>query len=568
MKKGREILILGIVAALLFGNLLMNANDIHNNTDPNEIRNILKRLKAGQDASRAVPNILITQAPAQYPPLSANSGDNLGWINVKDFGAIGDGSANDTAAIANAIAALNTAGRGVLYFPPGQYLTSGGFTITANATILGMGMGDFEGDDGISEILCNSATAVLFTVSADRATFRDLALRNTAGTTPSAGAAISVSSANLTQKVDYESISVYGFYINVDVQVGANWYMHGSYILAPVLYGIKIQNTVNPDAGDWAISDSVIIAMAYDSDAGIKVGSSGGGKIINTKINGNAPGDNKRFAYGIDMANIAFTTSIILISNVSIENISTNGIRALGGWNYVGITNVQIGLYTSNNTSAIAFTGMNYFHIVGLQVVYNVPGSSTAAAIDLVNCTNGYISDVVQRNFSAKVSQSGSTDIIIVDPASSVVTETAYGQASAVGTSSYYARQDHTHGSPALSTATPADVGSTGAAGSGSTPSKSDHVHKGVTSVNGEYGDVTISAGGAGQVSGVVRWVSSGGTTFELPDVAESIQNVFNSGSLTDPLLYSLSSDRTQVVFDSSVTASNVVVAEYIVAQV
>jgi len=41
--------------------------------------------------------------------------------NVKDFGAVGDGVADDTAAIQNAITAAN-AGSGVLYFPEGTYI--------------------------------------------------------------------------------------------------------------------------------------------------------------------------------------------------------------------------------------------------------------------------------------------------------------------------------------------------------------------------------------------------------------------------------------------------------------
>lgn len=45
-------------------------------------------------------------------------------------------------------------------------------------------------------------------------------------------------------------------------------------------------------------------------------------------------------------------------------------------------------------------------------------------------------------------------------PAVSVVTETAYGQASAVGAGTNYARQDHTHGTPSLGT-----TGATAAAG-------------------------------------------------------------------------------------------------------
>jgi hypothetical protein len=453
-----------------------------------------------------------------------DEGTDLGWINVKDYGAQGDGTADDTTAISNAIADLNADGEGVLYFPPGQYLTSGGFTITANAMILGMGSGDFEGDDGVSEILCNSATATLFTINSDRATFRDLALRNTAGTTPSAGAGIVVTSSNISQRVNYESISVYGFYINIDVQVGVDWYMHGSFVFAPVLYGIKIQNTVNADAGDWSISDSTIIAKAYNSTAGIYILSSGGGKIINTKINGNAPGDSKRFDYGIDLDGTGNTTIILLVSNTSIENIDINGIRAAGGWDYIQISNTQIGLYTLNDTSAIVMDGMSYFSIVDSQLIYSVPGASSAAAIALSNCSNGYIAGIAQRGFASKVSQASCTNITEADPASSVVTETAYGQASAVGTSTYWARQDHTHGTPALSTATPADVGSAGAAGSGSTPSKSDHVHKGVHSLakSGDtalYGDVTLSAGASvtlTRTSNNIEIASSGGGAGEL----------------------------------------------------
>lgn len=59
-----------------------------------------------------------------------------------------------------------------------------------------------------------------------------------------------------------------------------------------------------------------------------------------------------------------------------------------------------------------------------------------------------------------------------------VVTETSYGQSSANGTSTDYARADHTHGTPALGTSTPNAIsGTTGSAGSASVPSKEDHTH-------------------------------------------------------------------------------------------
>lgn len=44
------------------------------------------------------------------------------WFNVKDYGAKGDGTTNDTAAIQAAIMACIAAGGGIVYFPPGIYI--------------------------------------------------------------------------------------------------------------------------------------------------------------------------------------------------------------------------------------------------------------------------------------------------------------------------------------------------------------------------------------------------------------------------------------------------------------
>ena len=54
--------------------------------------------------------------------------------NVRDYGATGNGSAKDTPAIAKAIAAATHSGGGVIYFPPGRYLT-GAITLASNQTL-------------------------------------------------------------------------------------------------------------------------------------------------------------------------------------------------------------------------------------------------------------------------------------------------------------------------------------------------------------------------------------------------------------------------------------------------
>ena len=59
-----------------------------------------------------------------------------------------------------------------------------------------------------------------------------------------------------------------------------------------------------------------------------------------------------------------------------------------------------------------------------------------------------------------------------------VTAQTSYGASSGNGTSTNYARADHTHGTPALGTATPNAIsGASGSAGTATTPSKEDHTH-------------------------------------------------------------------------------------------
>lgn len=67
---------------------------------------------------------------------------NTAWVDVRAYGAKGDGTTNDRVAINNALAALTAVGGGTLFFPDGTYLVSGGagrpITLTGNnITFLG-----------------------------------------------------------------------------------------------------------------------------------------------------------------------------------------------------------------------------------------------------------------------------------------------------------------------------------------------------------------------------------------------------------------------------------------------
>lgn len=98
------------------------------------------------------------------------SGPNF---NVKDFGAIGDGATDDTAAINLARAAAVAAGGGTLYFPGGTYLTTG---ITAVTTVpIGL-VGDGL---GVSTIANTHATNPTASATGFGVTIRDLKFTTT-----------------------------------------------------------------------------------------------------------------------------------------------------------------------------------------------------------------------------------------------------------------------------------------------------------------------------------------------------------------------------------------------------
>lgn len=84
-----------------------------------------------------------------------------------------------------------------------------------------------------------------------------------------------------------------------------------------------------------------------------------------------------------------------------------------------------------------------------------------------------------------------------------VTAQTSYGASSGDGTSTDYARADHTHGTPALGSSTPANVaGVTGSAGSATTPSKEDHTHALVPTANIDWAGYKITSLGTPSADG------------------------------------------------------------------
>ena len=85
--------------------------------------------------------------PASVPGASlivAASGSQESVFNVKNYGAAGDGTTNDTTAINNAIAAAIAAGGGIVYLPAGTYKITNNLSVyhATGVTIIGAGEGE------------------------------------------------------------------------------------------------------------------------------------------------------------------------------------------------------------------------------------------------------------------------------------------------------------------------------------------------------------------------------------------------------------------------------------------
>ncbi|HJP95969.1 MAG TPA: right-handed parallel beta-helix repeat-containing protein [Candidatus Saccharimonadales bacterium] len=63
------------------------------------------------------------------------------FLNVKDYGAKGDGTTDDSAAITATLQAAQAAGGGTVFFPTGTYITSTEQDVPSNTTVLGEGLG-------------------------------------------------------------------------------------------------------------------------------------------------------------------------------------------------------------------------------------------------------------------------------------------------------------------------------------------------------------------------------------------------------------------------------------------
>jgi pectate lyase-like protein len=251
----------------------------------------------------------------------------LDILNVKDFGAVVDGVANDTAAIQLAIDAAVAGGGGIVFFPPGFYKTTAALTITKGIVLQGSGMGveTGAGNSGGTVIRNASAGGDVITISSlGSVILKDFAIDAPAVTKSAGTAGVRIQGAggsgNTNNRTRLENVRISNMYDGVVWDTASNVVLHGCHIQDYLNVGVYSKQTGGVDSGHNTIDSSVIWDLNVGtSQANIRYDKGGDLRIVNNKLLGGT--------YGVRVVLDDGETGTMLMTGNSFEEHKTNDIR-------------------------------------------------------------------------------------------------------------------------------------------------------------------------------------------------------------------------------------------------
>jgi len=206
------------------------------------------------------------------------------------------------------------------------------------------------------------------------------------------------------------------------------------------------------------------------------------------------------------------------LQNAVIQNLGTAPSTPLAGQIYFN-TNDDT-LYFYDGTQWVDFVQQS---TVAYDTIANRPAAGAGNAGTLFYATDTHLLYLSNGTAWSQISQFGT-----------VSAQTTYGDTSSSGSSTDYARADHTHGTPSLSDTTPhaLAIGENGSAGTGTTPSRNDHVHE-----MPDFGTVTAQTSfGSSSTNGTSINVSHADHAHGTPTHDDAAHSAINISSLDVPL--------------------------------
>lgn len=216
----------------------------------------------------------------------------------------------------------------------------------------------------------------------------------------------------------------------------------------------------------------------------------------------------RKFLVGIDLNKNE-------LQNAVIQNLGTAPASPIPGQIYYNTSDNTLYFYDNNSWVDVLNES---------EVIYGSAAARPAAAVAgrLYFATDTQILSFDDGTAWSQVSNFGT-----------VTSQTTYGGSSTSGTSTNYARADHTHGTPALTNSNPEalTIDGSAAVGTASTPARADHVHAGPG-----FGSVTAQTSfGSSSTTGTATTVAHSDHTHGTPTHDNAAHSAINLSALAAP---------------------------------
>jgi parallel beta-helix repeat protein len=344
--------------------------------------------------------------------------NRLAYFFVDQYGAVGNGVTDDTAAIQAAFAAAGASGAGnnVVYFPAGIYLISGSIVFPAGKTISvkgggynGVNAGGTSGGNSVSVIKTATDAINAFQTDGSNVDIEGLAFACTVSQT--SGSAITCSGVGLTIR-GCEIIG--GFFNGLVCTQNELTVVERCEFFDQVNHSIDFSNSASADNGDALILACALGSSVIPTIVGIYSRGSGGLKVSGCKfVSAANAAVSMQTCIEYEIPDNTFSTSDLLVSNCSIEQFSITGIGINmdnGGGRFANVVLVgnQIGSFQGGNGIDFNGTASDLFNLVITGNVF----TSNSDGMKLTNTGSCVVSGNIFYNNSVDVDRIGTTAVL------------------------------------------------------------------------------------------------------------------------------------------------------------
>lgn len=369
------------------------------------------------------------------------NGRPLGTISVTEFGAIGNGIADDTSEIQATIDLAASQGGGIVYLPPGRYRTSNSLRLKDNVTLQGAGFSTIIACQNGSDVVINDDVINGNT----KLVIRDFKIDGTSSHLPNNGVALRGCTNCLIYGVEVDSVAGYSivlwmannFTVPCQRVVIANCITHDSIDNGIELYGAKdcavigniSYNNTNHGIQVWNGARNVTVAnnVCFGNNGGITLFAyDANSALIDTRditITGNICRDNNLTGIMIQGSTDLPVINVRVANNVITKSTTvTTGGTQQGGIFLFNVKEISLagntirgnyyGIYAQRSTTgtvkplddieitdnSISGTGAHGIYVVNakaLKVTSNRSKNNPFSGIDLTDIING---GVIQGN--------------------------------------------------------------------------------------------------------------------------------------------------------------------------